>query len=229
MRPCPTARPEHSYASARPSVVSLHSSIAFIAAAIALGACNPKPTREPKVALSPSPPATAREATSPASAAPPAPATASLPPPGCAQNVAAFEANGDQRSSPQEFLDRPHAHPDPGATFRSRDRDADGSLTSDEFCSGWRHPSGGHGPGPRDRAATRMGQCRGPGSGPCDGSDMGHGGGPGTGMGPGKAHGGPRCESHFARFDGDGDGSISETEFCTPWAPARPVNRPKAP
>ena len=40
---------------------------------------------------------------------------------------------------------------------------------------------------------------------------MGRPGGMGMGMARGGAH--PRCEEHFARFDANGDGSVSEPEL----------------
>lgn len=230
-----------------------YSAIAFIAAALAFAGCSPKPTPEAQTASEPTAPAPAPAAPAPAPA--PVPEGAA-PRPGCAQNFAAFDANGDQHVSRQEFLERPHAHPDPDAVFAARDRDADGSLTSDEFCSGWRGPTAaGPGRGPAGGPAMGRRDCAGPGTGPCaePGMGMGRGAGPGMGMGRG---GGPRCEAHFARFDTNADGNVSEaefsalphphgepqaifaardqnhdglltkTEFCAPWSPPPPSHPP---
>jgi Ca2+-binding EF-hand superfamily protein len=185
------------------------SKIAFTAAALAFGACSPKPTPEANTA----PPSTAA-----------APESAAPPRAGCAQNFAAFDANRDERVSRQEFLERPHAQPDPEAIFQARDGDADGSLTSEEFCSGWRGPAAAGGPrGGPGGAGMGLGACGGPGKGPCaePGMGMGPGAGPGMGMGRGAGPGmgmgrggGPRCEAHFARFDTDGDGNVSAAEFA---------------
>jgi Ca2+-binding EF-hand superfamily protein len=190
--------------------------LVFFAAALAFGGCSPKPTPEAST------PPTAAAAHEPA--APAAVPEAASPRPGCAQNFAAFDANGDQRLSRQEFLERPHAQPDPEAIFHARDSDADGSLTSDEFCSGWRGPTarGVPGRGPAGGGpAMGSGACAGPGTGPCAGPGMGMApGGPGMGRGPGSGPGmgggrggGSRCEAHFARFDTNGDANISEEEF----------------
>lgn len=189
-----------------------YSEIAFIAVALAFAGCSPKPPPEAQAAPAPT-------------AAAPAPATApeGVAPPrhGCAQNFAAFDANGDQHLSRQEFLERPHAHPDPDAVFDARDSDADGSLTSDEFCSGWRGPTAaGPGTGPAGGAATGKRGCAGPGTRPCaePGIGMGPGPGMGTGRGAGRGmgmgRGGPRCEAHFVRFDANADGNVSEAEFA---------------
>ena len=195
-----------------------YSTIAFIAAALAFAGCSPKPTPEAQAAPASTSAAPAPAAPAPAEAT--APEGVAPPRPGCAQNFAAFDANADQRVSRQEFLERPHANPDPDAVFAARDRDADGSLTSDEFCSGWRGPTAA-GPG-RGPAGAGMGKggCAGPGTGPCaePGMGMGPGAGPGMGMGPGAGPGrgmggGPRCEAHFSRFDSNSDGNVSEAEF----------------
>jgi hypothetical protein len=190
---------------------------ALLAAALAFGGCSPKPTPE---ATAPPTAAPAPELAAPEVA----PATAAPQRPGCAQNFAAFDANGDQRLSRQEFLDRPHAQPDPEAIFRARDGDADGSLTSDEFCSGWHGPTARGGPGSSAGGGAALGPrgCAEPGTGPCAGPGMGMapGAGPGMGMGPrgapgmgGGRRGGPRCDAHFAQFDASGDANISEAEF----------------
>lgn len=172
--------------------------MAFITAALALAGCSPKPTQEAQVAAS------SEEAATPSAAPPPAPqAKVGAPRPGCAQNFAGFDANGDQGVTLQELLAQPHAHPDPEAVFRARDGDADGSLTADEFCSGWRGPTTA-GQGPGSGAGTA-------GAGP--GMGMGPGAGMGRGMGAGPG-GGPRCEAHFARFDADGDANVTEAELA---------------
>jgi hypothetical protein len=183
-----------------------YSNIAFIAAALACAGCSAKST--PGAQAAPPPTADAPAAASDA---------ASPPRPGCAQTFVAFDANGDQRLSRQEFLDRPHAQPDPEAIFQARDGDADGSLTSDEFCSGWRgstargRPGGGPAGG---GGALGPGGCAEPGTGPCAGPRMGIAPGvaPGMGRGPSRG-GGRRCEAHFARFDTNGDANISDAEF----------------
>jgi Ca2+-binding EF-hand superfamily protein len=182
-----------------------YSEIAFIAAALAFAGCSPKPTPEAQAAPAPT-------------AAAPAPATgpdgAAPPRPGCAQNFTAFDANGDQHVSRQEFLERPHAHPDPDAIFDSRDRDVDGSLTSDEFCASWHgRMAAGPGGGPAGGAGMARGGCAGPGTGPCAGPGMGMGPGAGPPMGMGRG-GGPRCEAHFSRFDANADGRVSDAEFA---------------
>jgi Ca2+-binding EF-hand superfamily protein len=237
-----------------------YSEIAFIAAALAFAGCVPKPTPEAQAA-----PALTAAAPAPATA----PESASPPRPGCPQNFAAFDDNGDQRVSRQEFLERPHAHPDPEAIFQARDGDADGSLTSDEFCSGWHGPTAaGPGRGPAGSAGMGRGGCPGPGTGPCAGPGMAMdpGAGPGMAMGPGAGRGmgrgpggGPHCEAHFARFDANADGNVSEaefaalphphgapqalfaardqnhdglltkTEFCVPWSPPDPPTAPHPP
>jgi Ca2+-binding EF-hand superfamily protein len=109
--------------------------------------------------------------------------------PGCSENFGAFDGNGDGRVSPDEFEAAPHARPDPAAVFRDRDRDADGSLTESEFCSGWR---GGAGTGPKGAMAGGRMQHRGPG-----GPRMG-----------------PRCDQHFDAFDTNRDGSLTKEEFA---------------
>jgi Ca2+-binding EF-hand superfamily protein len=182
---------------------------------VVLAACGRETTQESRGAASP--PAAATEA--PAQRATPAPTAASAPAPasapsapasarpGCAQNFAAFDANADGRLSREEFLARPHALPNPEGIFGARDADTDGALTSAEFCSGWGAGGGPHmsaGPGIGPGAGARgMGPARGPGMGM----------GPGA-MGPGMSRGrGPHCEAHFARFDANADGNVTEAEF----------------
>lgn len=186
--------------------------IALTAAVLAFAGCSPKPTQE------------AQAAAAPAGAAPePAPDEAAPPRPGCTQSFTAFDTNGDQRVSRLEFLERPHAHPEPDALFESRDSDRDGALTSAEFCSGWHGPMAGlPGRGPAGGGGVSQGPCAGPGTGSCvePGMGMGPGARPGVSLGRGGAGmgmgrgGGSRCEAHFARFDVNADGNVSGAELA---------------
>lgn len=203
-------------------------SLAMASLLIALAACATQTTQDKGAASlpaaapeAPAPTTTPAPAAASSPAAPAAPSASAPSRPACASNFAAFDTNADERVSREEFLDRPHAHPDPESVFSARDADADGVLTSAEFCSGWHpgrgpHMSGGPGMGPAGRpgmGAGGMGPARGPGMG------MGPGG-----MGP-MRHG-PRCEAHFARFDTNADGNVTESEFAAlphPHADAREV------
>ncbi|MEO8179507.1 MAG: hypothetical protein ABI895_11810 [Deltaproteobacteria bacterium] len=172
---------------------------------LAFTACSPQPTPE-----SPVVPAAA----TPAAAPPEGPAAAGdSSRPGCPIHFEAFDANSDHRVSAEEFQARPHVHPNSEAVFQSRDADRDGFLTANEFCSRWQ--------GTTEGLHRRPGPGMGPGgdSGPGGGMGPAGGMGPGGGMGPDRGMGrggGWRCEEHFARFDANADGSISETEFITP-------------
>ncbi|HVY31974.1 MAG TPA: EF-hand domain-containing protein [Polyangiaceae bacterium] len=121
--------------------------------------------------------------------------------PRCGEHFKAFDEDDDGRISRAEFDAQPHAHPDPAAVFRARDRDADGSLTEAELCSGFRGA-------PASDAAPGPGQGMGPGAaGPRSGAPMRHHRAPGPMMGA-------RCEGHFDAFDADHDGKLSPDEFA---------------
>jgi len=227
-----------------------HPSLALAAVLAALAACATRAAQDTRpVASTPAAAeSTAAGVTSPPVAVAPVLAEPSLAAhaarPGCAQNFGAFDANTDQRVSLEEFLSRPHALPDAEGVFASRDADADGSLTATEFCAGW-----GTGGGPRMGKGPSPGE---PGRGPGMGMVPGMGMGPRKGLGTGMAHGGGRCEQHFARFDANADGNVTDAEFvalphphagthevfaardqnhdgvltaaefCSPWAPPSP-------
>lgn len=121
--------------------------------------------------------------------------------PGCTENFKAFDENGDSRVSKREFEAQPHAHPDPIAVFRGRDRDGDGNLTEVEFCSGFRGA-------PASGADSGAGQGMGPGMGPRRGMPMQQHGATGP------MDRGARCEGHFDAFDADHDGKLTKDEFA---------------
>jgi Ca2+-binding EF-hand superfamily protein len=104
----------------------------------------------------------------------------------CFANFDGFDADADGRVSRDEFMSRPHAARDPEAVFRARDQNADGSLTSPEFCTGYR------------RGASDMG--------PAAGHPMRRGGAR-------DFAGGARCEQHFDAFDADRDDKLTREEF----------------
>jgi len=184
--------------------------------AVALAACATMPAEDKgsaSLTAAATEPQTQSTTPSPAPTEPAAPPTSAPARPGCPSHFAGFDTNADERVSRDEFLAHPHARPDADKIFSAIDADGDGVLTSTELCSG--EPHGGHrmsagpGMGPGDcpgMAAGAMGSARGPGMG------MGPARGPG-GSGPGMQHG-PHCESHFARFDANSDGTVTKAEFA---------------
>jgi Ca2+-binding EF-hand superfamily protein len=111
--------------------------------------------------------------------------------PHCLGNFEAFDDDSDDRITRDEFGARPHADPDPDALFRERDRNADGSLTPEEFCSGFHEGSLGR---------TVPSCCmRRPGTAPMLNAG---------------------CEEHYEAFDSGGNGKLTLDEFAA-WPHAR--------
>jgi hypothetical protein len=114
--------------------------IALATLAFAFGCSRSSAPPGPETRPEMTPAAGQAETTEPGSSAPTRP--------GCRENFAAFDDDGDGFVSRDEFAARPHAHSDPAALFRDRDANGDDRLTESEFCSGWR-------PGPAYRPGAR--------------------------------------------------------------------------
>jgi len=113
--------------------------------------------------------------------------------PGCAENFAAFDDDGDGRVSENEFSSHPHAQADAAGVFRARDRNGDGTLEVGEFCAGWRgSPRSGARPGADAGAYGMRGGMR---------------------RGMGRPMSGMHCDEHFDAFDADHDGKLTREEF----------------
>ena len=54
---------------------------------------------------------------------------------GCEQRFAAFDSDSNGKVTKEEFLAWPHAQGDAETIFGERDRDHDGSISPDEFCT----------------------------------------------------------------------------------------------
>ncbi len=105
----------------------------------------------------------------------------------CIKNFQAFDSDRDGFVTLAEFESYPHAHREPARFFGDCDQDADGQLTPDEFCCGYRP---GSKPEEPSRATT-----------------------PGRGLGSRDTGRGLRCQENFEDLDIDGDGQLTEQEF----------------
>ena len=100
--------------------------------ALLFAACNQE---NKPAAVPPTPPP------EPAPALAPAAGTARTAGPRCADNFKLFDANHDGVVSKDEFMAQRHWRGDPEQIFAARDKNGDGVLTEEEFCSGprgWR-------------------------------------------------------------------------------------------